>query len=148
MRGRIDGLYASREPVVIEEIKTTTLSLELIDEQHNHLHWAQAQCYAYMFASQHQLSGVSVHLTYFHLDSQQEKTFERHFSLDELQTFFRDLITPYLDWFRKLLVWQARRGLIPIWFAIGLIERQQAKDKRSVIFQVGSVSRPAISPGS
>jgi DNA excision repair protein ERCC-2 len=27
VRGRIDGLYASKEPVIIEEIKTTTLSL-------------------------------------------------------------------------------------------------------------------------
>ena len=48
VRGRIDGLYASAEPVIIEEIKTTTLSLELVNEEHNQLHWAQAQCYAYM----------------------------------------------------------------------------------------------------
>jgi DNA excision repair protein ERCC-2 len=27
VRGRIDGLYASEDPVIIEEIKTTTLSL-------------------------------------------------------------------------------------------------------------------------
>ncbi|MBK7448938.1 MAG: ATP-dependent DNA helicase, partial [Anaerolineales bacterium] len=46
VRGRIDGLYASHEPVIIEEIKTTTLSLDLVHEDHNPLHWAQAQCYA------------------------------------------------------------------------------------------------------
>src|SRR5512143_3988614 len=46
VRGRIDGLYASRAPVIIEEIQTTTLSLELVSENHNSLHWAQAQCYA------------------------------------------------------------------------------------------------------
>jgi DNA excision repair protein ERCC-2 len=44
---------------------------------------------------------VSIHLTYYHLDSRKEKTFERHFTLAELETFFHDLITPYLDWFRK-----------------------------------------------
>jgi hypothetical protein len=27
VRGRIDGIYANIEPVIIEEIKTTTLSL-------------------------------------------------------------------------------------------------------------------------
>jgi len=109
VRGRIDGLYASEVPVIIEEIKTTTLSLELINEEHNQLHWAQAQCYAYMYARQHDLNGVSVHLTYYHLDSRKEKTFERQFTLAELETFFRDLIIPYLDWFRKISAWQARR---------------------------------------
>ncbi len=109
VRGRIDGLYANQEPVILEEIKTTTLSLDLVSEQHNPLHWAQAQCYAYMYAQQHNLSGVCIHLTYYHLDSQQEKTFERHFTFFELQTFFSDLIIPYLDWFRKIYAWQARR---------------------------------------
>ena len=60
-------------------------------------------------ARQHHLSEVSIHLTYYHLDSRKEKTFERHFTLAELEAFFRDLITPYLDWFRKIQAWQARR---------------------------------------
>ncbi|MDR3576054.1 MAG: helicase C-terminal domain-containing protein [Anaerolineaceae bacterium] len=109
VRGRMDGLYASNDPVIIEEIKTTTLSLELISEQHNPLHWAQAQCYAYMVARQYQLSEVRVHLTYYHLDSRKEKTFERQYPLAELQSFFFDLITPYLDWLRKVQAWQDRR---------------------------------------
>jgi len=109
VQGRMDGLYASREPVIIEEIKTTTLSLDLVNEENNPLHWAQAQCYAYMYAQQHQLSGVTVHLTYFHLDSQEEKTFTRHYPQAELEIFFFNLITPYLDWFRRIYAWQARR---------------------------------------
>jgi DNA excision repair protein ERCC-2 len=109
VRGRIDGIYAKEEPVIIEEIKTTTLSLELVNEQHNLLHWAQAQCYAYMYAMQQHRSRVSIHLTYFHLDTQCEKTFERHFDFAELQTFFDGLITPYLDWFRKAQARQVRR---------------------------------------
>nr|MBC8504363.1 ATP-dependent DNA helicase [Chloroflexota bacterium] len=109
VRGRIDGLYADTEPVIIEEIKSTTLSLNLVSKEHNQLHWAQAQCYAYIYAQQQNLSGVSIHLTYYHLDSQEEKTFEQHFTVDALETFFHDLIAPYLDWFRKLREWQARR---------------------------------------
>ncbi len=109
VRGRIDGMYANEVPVIIEEIKTTTLSLELVSEQHNPLHWAQAQCYAYMYAEEHNLSEVSIHLTYYHLDSRKEKTFERHLPFSELETFFRSLITPYLDWFRKVYAWQTRR---------------------------------------
>jgi DNA excision repair protein ERCC-2 len=109
VRGRIDGLYANADPIILEEIKTTTLSLALVDEEHNPLHWAQAQCYAYMLAQQRNLSEIIIHLTYYHLDSQAEKTFARHFSYAELQTFFSDLVTPYLNWFRKIYAWQARR---------------------------------------
>jgi DNA excision repair protein ERCC-2 len=109
VRGRIDGIYASKEPVIIEEIKTTTLSLDMVSEDHDRLHWAQAQCYAYMYALQHSLNEISIHLTYYHLDSQAEKTFVRHYPMAELEIFFRDLITTYRDWFRKVYAWQARR---------------------------------------
>jgi DNA excision repair protein ERCC-2 len=109
VQGRMDGLYGNVDPVIIEEIKTTTLSLDLVHEDHNRLHWAQAQCYAYMYAQQQHLSRVSIHLTYYHLDSRKEKTFERHFTLEELEIFFSDLITTYLAWFRKVHALQARR---------------------------------------
>ncbi len=114
VQGRMDGLVADADPVIIEEIKTTTLSLELVDEQFNPLHWAQAECYAYMYVQGRQLDGVTVHLTYYHLgnddqSSPREKTFARHFTLGELETFFRDLITAYLDWMRKVRTWQAQR---------------------------------------
>ena len=109
VRGRIDGLYINEDQVIIEEIKTTILSLELIDEEHNQLHWAQAMCYAFMYARQHGLSEVSIHLTYYHLDSRKEKTFERHVTRAELETFFHDLVTPYLDWYKKVSAWESRR---------------------------------------
>jgi DNA excision repair protein ERCC-2 len=109
VRGRIDGLYTNKEPVIIEEIKTTTLSLVLVSEAHNQLHWAQAQCYAYMYALQQHLGEVCIHLTYYQLDSHTEKIFERHFTLAELETFFCNLIISYQDWFRRIHTWQARR---------------------------------------
>jgi DNA excision repair protein ERCC-2 len=109
VRGRIDGLYTNQEPVILEEIKTTTLSLELVTEDHNPLHWGQAQCYAYMYARQQNLSEIRVHLTYYQLDSHEEKTFERHFTWAELEIFFYNLITPYLEWFRKVQAWQTLR---------------------------------------
>ena len=109
VRGRIDGLYASHEPVIIEEIKTTSLSLDLVSEDHNPLHWGQAQCYAYMYARQHQLNEIRIHLTYYQLDSHEEKTFVRHFTWTGLEDFFSGLITSYLDWFRKVQAWQLQR---------------------------------------
>ena len=109
VRGRIDGLYPTQDPVIIEEIKTTTLALDLVNEAHNPLHWAQAQCYAYMLARQENLDQIRIHLTYYQLDSREEKTFERHFTLAELETFFFDLITAYLAWFQKIQALQIRR---------------------------------------
>lgn len=109
VRGRIDGLYRTAEPVILEEIKTTTVSLALVHEQHNPLHWAQAQCYAFMLARQLQRNEITIHLTYYHLDTRKEKTFERRFSLLELETFFNDLITPYLRWVKKRAAYEALR---------------------------------------
>jgi DNA excision repair protein ERCC-2 len=107
--GRIDGIFTTEQPIVIEEIKTTTLALSLIDEQHNPLHWAQAQCYAYMYALQHGLTEIHIQLTYYQLDSRVEKAFRRDFTFAQLESFFVDLITPYLDWVRKIRDWHDRR---------------------------------------
>lgn len=109
VRGRIDGIYADAVPPILEEIKTTTLSLELVDEEFNPLHWAQAQCYAFMYASQQHLDEIGVHLTYFHLDSRQEKTFSRRFTLAELESFFYRLARTYLEWISRVGAWQAGR---------------------------------------
>lgn len=106
--GRIDGVFLT-EPPVIEEIKTTTLALHHISEQHNPLHWAQAQCYAYMYAHQHNLPAITIHLTYYQIDKQEEKTFERHLTVAELESFFFDLVTPYLNWIKQVIAWQTRR---------------------------------------
>lgn len=109
VRGRIDGLYPAHAPVILEEIKTTTLSLELISENHNPLHWAQARVYAFMYARQHSLEKICIHLTYFHIDTREEKTFTRILLLHELETFFTTLLTTYMEWFGKVSAWQARR---------------------------------------
>lgn len=109
VRGRIDGLYPAHEPVILEEIKTTTLSLELVTENHNPLHWAQAQVYAFIYALQHGLDEICIHLTYFQIDTREEKIFARSIPFLELETFFTNLLTAYLDWFGKVSAWQARR---------------------------------------
>ncbi|WP_199906678.1 hypothetical protein, partial [Coprothermobacter proteolyticus] len=47
VEGRADGVINEDGCFIIDEIKTTTAPLELIDEFYNPLHWAQAKCYAY-----------------------------------------------------------------------------------------------------
>jgi len=109
VRGRIDGLYATGAVVILEEIKSTTLALNLIDEDHNPRHWAQAQCYAFMLTQGQDIDEVEVHLTYVYLDLQEEKTFKRHFKASELAAFFYDLIRPYRNWYRKVHARQMQR---------------------------------------
>ncbi|SFM18782.1 hypothetical protein [Pelosinus propionicus] len=45
VEGRADGIIVDDPQVVIDEIKTTAVPLERIDENFNPLHWAQAKCY-------------------------------------------------------------------------------------------------------
>ncbi|MCL4300541.1 MAG: ATP-dependent DNA helicase [Anaerolineae bacterium] len=106
--GRIDGIFSLGEPVILEEIKTTTQDLQLVPAD-NPLHWGQAQCYAYMYARQHNLIEMQVFLTYYHLDSQETVTFRRSFSFSDLERFFTDLVTTYINWMRRVKAWQERR---------------------------------------
>ena len=107
--GRIDGLFPADDPVVVEEIKTTTLDLKLVSEDYNPLHWAQAKCYAYFYALQHDLDQIAIHLTYYHLDSRQTKTFQHIFQQQELADFFDELVTVYIAWAKTVQAWLARR---------------------------------------
>ncbi|MEM7347549.1 MAG: DEAD/DEAH box helicase, partial [Chloroflexota bacterium] len=107
--GRIDGIFAQEVPPIIDEIKTTTQPLPLITENHNPLHWAQATCYAYIYALQNNLEEIGIQLTYYQLDTRQTKTFQRTLSLETLTRFFDELVTPYLQWAQTLIDWQTTR---------------------------------------
>jgi DNA excision repair protein ERCC-2 len=106
--GRIDGIFTLDRPITLEEIKTTTWDLHLI-EADNPLHWGQAQCYAYLYARQHDLTELQVQLTYYHLDHQETVTFQRNFTFSQLESFFTDLVTTYLNWMRQVKAWHERR---------------------------------------
>ena len=81
IKGRADGVIKKESGECIDEIKTTSLDLSLIDESFSDLHWAQAQCYAFMYAVQEGLETIEIQLTYFQLDTAQTKRFSKRFSL-------------------------------------------------------------------
>ena len=56
--GRIDGVYQAADPVVIEEIKTTPLSLDHYEHHENPIHWGQVKSYAYIYATDHNLDEI------------------------------------------------------------------------------------------
>lgn len=108
--GRIDGLYVGEDGVIVDEIKTTTMDLELLEEDRNILHWAQAKCYAFIYCMQNNLQHISVQLTYYNLDTRDTRKFLKELALEELQSFFSDLVEGYFHWARIIISWNERRN--------------------------------------
>jgi DNA excision repair protein ERCC-2 len=107
--GRIDGVYLEPDRALIEEIKTTTRSLEHYVNNKDPLHWGQVKCYAYIYAKEHNLSEIGTQLTYYQVDSGEIRQFEQQFTSIELESFFQDLVTGYLQWAQTLANWELIR---------------------------------------
>ena len=111
VKGRADGIIKKASGDCIDEIKTTSLELSFIDESFSDLHWAQAQCYAFMYAVQEGLETMETQLTYFQLDTAQTKKFTKRFSVAELTEFFLSLVERYLSWACRLQDWSVQRDI-------------------------------------
>ena len=109
IKGRADGVIKNASGACIDEIKTTLLDLDLIDEGSNDLYWAQAQCYAFMYATQEGLETVETQLTYFQLETAQTKKFRKIFTKVELSEIFINLAERYLAWAYQLQEWATTR---------------------------------------
>lgn len=60
--------------VTIDEIKGMYMKLDLLDDAVG-VHRAQAMCYAYIYALQHDLATISVQMTYCNLDTEDDPVF-------------------------------------------------------------------------
>lgn len=96
--GRADGIIIEDNNVYIEEIKSTMKPLILIDEDYNPLHWAQAKFYAYIYAFQNSMSKINVRLSYFNLETEEVKSFNKKFSFEELKNYVFSIIEEYKKW--------------------------------------------------
>lgn len=107
--GRIDGVLVQGSKVVVDEIKSTRRPLNEFEQAPNPIHWGQAQCYAYMWASQNKVQQVTVRLTYMNIDSGNIREIDRHMDLDALASFFDDLVGRYVAWISHLAWWAGVR---------------------------------------
>lgn len=105
VEGRADGIIKDLVSVTIDEIKSTTASLDKIDENFNHLHWAQAKCYAYIYAKQKGLKDINVRLTYYNLETKKIKHLLKVYTYEALREFFEKLIAKYAVWIRYYMEW-------------------------------------------
>ncbi|HSU78965.1 MAG TPA: ATP-dependent DNA helicase, partial [Candidatus Angelobacter sp.] len=93
--GRCDGVLFEGETVIIDEIKSTLIQLEEIEENQFPVHWAQAKCYAYMYAMLNQKRQMTVQLRYVNLDEDEQKSFRQLWSIEDLEDFMLEMVAGY-----------------------------------------------------
>ncbi|MDD9270700.1 ATP-dependent DNA helicase [Paenibacillus sp. GCM10023248] len=95
--GRCDGLLqeADSSSVTVDEIKSTSSDIGLIEENSYPVHWAQAMCYAYMVAKDRGLHQMRIRLTYMQVDTEETRRFIREASFSELELFVQDVVERY-----------------------------------------------------
>ena len=113
IEGRADGIIKSVEEnqtrVTIDEIKCIFAPLQQITEMIP-VHRAQAMCYAYIYASQEQLTHIAIQLTYCQMESETIKQFEEDFTIEQLESWFQVLTTEYCKWASWQVNWRQYRN--------------------------------------
>lgn len=109
LEGRADGIFEENGHTVVDEIKTTGLPLELVNEEHNILHWAQVKFYAYIYAEQNGFKEISFQVTYINIDTQDSRIFRKHLIYEELKDYFYSIINKYILWAELQYNWNSRR---------------------------------------
>ena len=110
VEGRADGILIEDEKTIIDEIKTTTKDLLLIDENTNPLHWAQAKCYGYIYSMQNELDNIDIQITYYNIDTKSTRILRQSYTLKELEEFFFWLIDEYKNWAQLESDWVNKRN--------------------------------------
>lgn len=103
--GRADGIYEMDGLTVIDEIKSTYAKLDVLTEDFNPLHWAQAYCYGYLYGEEHGLEELIIQLTYVQLEHDTIKRLKQRKSLVELKALFDGYVERYGRWVEKLERW-------------------------------------------
>jgi DNA excision repair protein ERCC-2 len=109
IEGRCDGLILSEGSTMIDEIKSFSRDLGMIEEDSYPVHWAQAKCYAYMYVKKHSLPSLDVQLTYFHIETENTMKFKKTFSLEELELFILYCLNSYAPYATMKLEYENKR---------------------------------------
>ena len=89
LEGRADGIVAGEDGVLIDEIKGTNRLLEQMDGV-DPLHEAQAMCYGWMYARDHDCSRVTIQITYCQLEGEDIRRFAKEYEPGELVQLAQD----------------------------------------------------------
>ena len=111
VEGRADGIISENDEITIDEIKSTYTNLNLIDDEYNSAHTAQAKCYGYMYGLLNNLEKLNVQLRYYNIDTKETKTIKHSFTIEELKTFFYNLLDTYIDWAETIINLRKERNI-------------------------------------
>lgn len=101
--GRCDGLLVDEDgTITIDEIKSTAMELEGIDSDTFPVHWAQAKCYACMYAKTHDVPELNIQLTYVQVDTEEHKRFVQTMAREQLEAFVTDVVQKYAPYVEML----------------------------------------------
>lgn len=109
--GRIDGISEGSRGIILEEIKTTSKSLEYVEADTYPVHWAQAECYAYMYSAGYGQKVSSIRLTYYNAENGEQKVFTRAAVFEVLEERFNELLEGYCGWAYEMYEWSRLRNL-------------------------------------
>ena len=98
VEGRADGILKEDDKIIIDEIKTTTKELLMIDENFNPLHFAQAKCYGYIYCLDNKLDSIYIQLTYYNIETKNTRVIRNQYSFKDLEKFFLELVEEYRIW--------------------------------------------------
>lgn len=107
VQGRADGIYTKDDGVLIDEIKTTYVAEQ--DLQENPVHWAQAKMYAFIYCTDNALEQVEVRITYFQMETNESHYFVKKFSFADLCDFAKDISERYFVWLHQKVSWLETR---------------------------------------
>jgi len=106
IRGRIDGVLATPEEVLLEEIKTVQGERP---READPLHWAQAKLYGYLYAHDRALHELTIQLTYLDLETGELTEFRDRCRLADLSAFFESTTAIYAEWVQERYQWCQQR---------------------------------------
>lgn len=109
LEGRADGIITNIEGVTVDEIKGIYADVGRL-EAPVPVHRAQAMCYAYLYGTQRELETISIRMTYATLETEDIRYFHEQFSMEELTTWFDEVINAYGKWANFLYHHRIRRN--------------------------------------
>ena len=107
VRGRADGYDPAQNR--LEEIKTFRGDLNLMPDNHRHLHWAQVKIYGHLLCQTQALAEVNLTLVYYDIGSQKETLLTQSLSAEVLKQYFEDQCERFLAWSEQELAHRAAR---------------------------------------
>lgn len=110
VQGRADGILVGDgdKHFIIDEIKSTTIDLELLDGS-NQLHQAQAKCYGYFYMLDNGLESIDIQLTYYNINDEKMVKFISSYSFEELKDFFLGVVDRYIEISNLTFSWTESR---------------------------------------